>query len=194
MGGMKVYFTASLKGAENYIERYARIVKVMKDSGCRVVTSDVMVPGAREKVSQFGQEQRRAAFRRLTEILKKADLVVAEISTPSISIGYEVTSALELGKPVIVLFTKGNGAIMLEGMSHEKLQVLEYSDDSLVGKLKKALDEARKMSDVRFNFFVSPKILGYLDWVAQKRMIPRSVFLRNLIEKEMRKDKLFHQV
>jgi hypothetical protein len=44
---------------------------------------------------------------------------------------------------------------------------------------------------VRFNFFVSPKILTYLDWVGQKRMIPKSVFLRNLIEREMKKDRDF---
>jgi len=30
-----------------------------------------------------------------------------------------------------------------------------------------------------------------LDWVAQKRMQPRSVFLRNLIDREMKKDKEF---
>jgi len=55
------------------------------------------------------------------------------------------------------------------------------------------LEEAKRRMDVRFNFFVSPKILAYLDWVAQKRMVPRSVFLRNLIEKEMKKDKGFRE-
>jgi hypothetical protein len=190
---MKAYFTASLRGTDKYLENYTRIVKVMEGSGFKTMTSDVLMPGSVKKVYAQTQTERYEAFQKLTKKLKQADLVVAEISTPSISIGYEVTHALELSKPVVVLHTKGNGAVMLEGMKHEKLQVVEYSPDSLEEKLKKALTEAQKSVDVRFNFFVSPKILAYLDWVAQKRMVPRSVFLRDLIEKELRKDKEFRQ-
>jgi hypothetical protein len=54
-----------------------------------------------------------------------------------------------------------------------------------------SLKEAKCLIDMRFNFFVSPKILNYLDWVGHKRMIPKSVFLRNLIEREMKKDREF---
>jgi len=53
------------------------------------------------------------------------------------------------------------------------------------------MELANKNIDVRFNFFVSPKIISYLDWVSKNRMVPRSVFLRELIEKEMKKDKDF---
>lgn len=73
------------------------------------------------------------------------------------------------------------------------MQIIRYDEDmnNLDGILAKAVEDAMKHADVRFNFFVSPKILAYLDWVAQKRMIPRSVYLRNLIEKEMKKNKDF---
>ena len=54
-----------------------------------------------------------------------------------------------------------------------------------------SMKKAKGLIDMRFNFFVSPKILNYLDWVGQKRMIPKSVFLRNLIEREMKKEKEF---
>ncbi|PIU73395.1 hypothetical protein COS78_02610, partial [Candidatus Shapirobacteria bacterium CG06_land_8_20_14_3_00_40_12] len=75
----------------------------------------------------------------------------------------------------------------------DNLLTLVYTVVTLESGLRKVLDEASKKSDVRFNFFVNPKILAYLDWVAQKRMVPRSVFLRNLIEREMKKDKEFKQ-
>ena len=68
---------------------------------------------------------------------------------------------------------------------------MEYDKQNIENLLDKATEEAKKEIDVRFNFFVSPKILTYLDWVAQKRMIPRSVFLRNLIEREIKKEKEF---
>lgn len=190
---MKAYFTASLRGRENYLDNYTRITETLEDSGFKVMSGDVFSPGAEERVKTQTPEERREAYRRLSVKLKTADLVVAEISTPSISVGHEITSALELGKPVVVLHTVGNGASMLEGMVDERLQVVEYDMENLKKKFLKALDEARKSMDVRFNFFVSPKILNYLDFVAKKRMIPRSVFLRDLIEREMKKDKEFKE-
>ena len=186
---MKAYFTASLRNKDVYLAYYTRIVKIMEESGYKVMSGDVLVPGAEERVRSQTQAERKEAFKKLNIKLKSADLVVAEISTPSISVGYEITHALEMNKPVIVLHTPGNGAVMLEGMQDEKLQVVEYSKDNLDDKIKKALIEAQNTIDVRFNFFVSPKILNYLDWVAKEKRIPRSVFLRDLIEKEMKKDK-----
>ena len=69
--------------------------------------------------------------------------------------------------------------------------MVEYDEKNIDNKLEEALKEVKRDIDVRFNFFVSAKILSYLDWVAQERMTPRSVFLRDLIEKEMKKDKKF---
>jgi hypothetical protein len=55
-------------------------------------------------------------------------------------------------------------------------------------KLKGALERAKEQSDIRFNFFVTPQILSYLSWLSGRKRIPRAVFLRTLIEREMKKD------
>jgi hypothetical protein len=67
----------------------------------------------------------------------------------------------------------------------------EYRSDNMEKIIWDSLKEAKGLIDMRFNFFVSPKILNYLDWIGRKRMIPKSVFLRNLIEREMKKEKEF---
>ena len=54
------------------------------------------------------------------------------------------------------------------GLQNEKIIWVKYDDQSLETVLSKAIDDARCRSDVRFNFFVNPKILAYLDWIAQK--------------------------
>jgi hypothetical protein len=43
--------------------------------------------------------------------------------------------------------------------------------------------------DTRFNFFISPKIGNFLDWIAKKKKLPRAVYLRKLIEDDMDKNK-----
>lgn len=156
-----------------------------KVSSDQVLNSDFI-----EVVKQTKIEAQKEYYKLISEI-KKADVVVAEVSAQSLSVGHELTEAMTLNKPLIVLYTEDHRPGLLFGSMYDKMQIVQYNLDNLKDILMKSLDEAMKHADVRFNFFVSPKILNYLDWVAQKRMIPRSVFLRNLIEHEMKKEKDF---
>ena len=140
----------------------------------------------------MSDDDRVENYKKIVRWIDKADFSVIEGSFPStLHIGHEITLTLEKNKPVIVLYTKGAEPVVFKGLKDERIIWVEYNDANLKKVLGEAVEAARKNIDVRFNFFVSPKILMYLDWVAQHRMIPRSVFLRDLIEKEMKKDKDF---
>lgn len=190
---MKIYFTASLRGKGEYGTYYSKIVKCLESMGHKMVSDHIFVDDSKT-VAAHDKSQALKSYHRLVEAMKKADIFVAEVSTQSISVGHEITEAMTMGKPVIVLYL-GNDRrpSMLFGSGYGKLQMIQYDEKNYIELLDKAMEEAKKNTDVRFNFFVSPKILAYLDWVAQKRMIPRSVFLRNLIEREMKKDKEFKE-
>ena len=191
---MKAYFSASVHGKKNYSENYLAIVKTLKDVGFDVYADHILKTNA-EEIDKQSIDEIKNVYKALIDKIKKSDLVVAEVSTPSVSVGHEITEAINLNKPVILLSTAGgNRAMLLEGRKDGKVQSINYTMTNLVANLRKAIEEAKGNMDVRFNFFVSPKILAYLDWVAQKRMIPRSVFLRDLIEKEMRKDKDYRKL
>ncbi len=188
---MKVYFAASVHGRTNYNESYLTIVKTLKNLGCNVYADHILKTDVNE-IDKQSSEEIRKVYKNLLDKIKEADLVVAEVSTPSVSVGHEVTEAVNLNKSVILLNIQGgNRAMLLEGLGRDKVQSISYTKENLEELLKKAVEESKKNVDVRFNFFVSPKILAYLDWVAQEKMIPRSVFLRNLIEREMKKDREF---
>lgn len=188
---MKIYFTGALSGKEKYLENYKAIVAHLRLRGHKVFAEHILTEGKEKQVKQQTAEDRENVYKDLLKKIKTSDMVVAEISTPSVSIGHEITNALEMSKPVIIMHIPGETSSLLEGKVDEKLHIVTYNLENLNEVLDKALEEARLKMDVRFNFFVSPKILAYLDWVAQKRMVPRSVFLRNLIEREMKKDKEF---
>jgi hypothetical protein len=114
-----------------------------------------------------------------------------EVSGHSMSMGYLISNALEMNKPVIALHNKEHTPVFIKGINDSRLIISEYDKENVEQVIKEALNKANSLIDVRFNFFINPKILNYLDWIAQKRMLPRSVFLRNLIEREMKKDKEF---
>ena len=106
----------------------------------------------------------------------------------SMSMGYLVNKALELSKPVIALYTTGHEPFFLTGLDDPRLQIVEYNLDNVYEKVEEAVDYANSQQDTRFNFFVSPKHINFMDWIAQNKKIPRSVFLRRLIEREMAND------
>lgn len=187
---MRIYFTASLHGKKEFGDNYKKIVETMAKLGHKVF-SEHIVNFEKPSLGNLSKEEAKKNYGKILGEIKKGDVVVAEVSTQSLSVGHELTEAISLNKPVVIMYTGDNRPGLLFGSTYDKLQMCEYKSENLEVKVREALEEATKHTDVRFNFFVSPKILNYLDWVAQKRMIPRSVFLRNLIEKEMKKDKDF---
>ena len=187
---MKIYFSASRLYKEEYLANYLKIESVLKESDCQVMDNINITPSP--SGYKMSETDRKRLYRLMVRNMDKADFCVFEASYPStLHIGHEITLAMDKNKPVIVLYTKNHEPILFRGMDNDKVRWIEYSNDDLEKLLNQAIEEAKKHMDVRFNFFVSPKILNYLDWVAQKRMIPRSVFLRNLIEREMKKDRDF---
>lgn len=187
---MKVYFTASFSGKEQYGEEYQLIIKTLKDLGVRVL--DVVSETASD-ISSASAEEKKRIYKEIDKNLKIADLVVAEVSHPSISVGYEISTALKMEKPVLALGLKGTKSGALEGLPDEKLKMVEYDRETLKPVLEEWVRMANDQVDVRFNFFIPPSIVNYLDWVAKKRRVPRSVFLRNMIEREMKADKEFKE-
>ena len=190
---MKIYFVASPRLVVKDPSLYKRIHHYLAKSN--VMLSDKLLRWTDKKVLEkiYDEDSKEGvnAYKEAIDQVKKADVVMMEISGHSTTMGYLISKSLDLCKPVVVFYKKGTKILFLKGINNPKLKLMEYDKQNIEDLLDRAIEEAKKEIDVRFNFFVSPKILAYLDWVAQKKMIPRSVFLRNLIEKEIKKEKEF---
>lgn len=188
---MKIYFTASLRGKERFQEEYKLIVRSLEELGYQV--HEHILQTDPEKPDKESPEEKVKIYQKLLRFTRASALVVAEVSSPSLSVGHEISLALELNKPVIALHLEGHRPRLLEGNPDEKLHIIPYNHANLKSSLKESLNLAMDQIDVRFNFFIPPRIVIYLNWVAKKRKIPRSVFLRSLLEEEMKKDKEFQR-
>ena len=183
---MKFHFLASLEGNK---EIYKKVFDTLNGLGYKCVTSHVLERNIRD-VRKETSEQAEYYVKKMIHWVKKADFIVAEVTIPSISIGYEIMAAIQKGKPVVVIYNKDQGVKpdTLKGVHIDKLQVYGYSlknKTDLKDILKMACEEAKDQMDTRFNFFISPLHQTYLDWIAKHRKIPRSVYLRDLIERDM---------
>jgi hypothetical protein len=189
---MKIYFLASPRVIAEKKNFFLKVYGLLAREGKLV--DDLVYRLAKDKLKDFYKADRKERINRFRKWMKnvtKCDVLVVEASGHSMTLGYVIGKALELNKPVVALHQKGEESYFVSGIASSKLQMMEYEGDLREDQLKKVLERAKKMVDVRFNFFVSPEILTYLDWVSTSKKVPRSVFLRELIEKQMKKDREF---
>jgi len=99
---MKVYFACSVRGGGD-TSSYIAIVEAIKQAGGDVM-SEVFVQDA----IQLGGSPLPAdqIYQRDIEMITAADLIVAEVTNPSLGVGYELAYAEKLRKPILCLFEK----------------------------------------------------------------------------------------
>ena len=101
---MDIYFSCSLTGGRQDQPVYAAMVAYLQALGHRVLTAHL----ADEAVmAADGELSPEAVYDRDTAWLRDCDAVIAEASTPSHGVGFEIAYALEHGKPVLCLARAG---------------------------------------------------------------------------------------
>jgi hypothetical protein len=88
-----------------------------------------VVTGSREATPELGSKQEHiAVYERERELLSGADAFVAEVSYPSLGVGYEIALAERHGLPILCLYQKrpdlGPLSVMMTG--NRELRVFEY--------------------------------------------------------------------
>jgi len=184
---MKIYLTAPLNEGKTFDKKYRLIDKTLQGFGHKVLSGRTIKRNLRKKYKN--RKEAVKIYRQLYRSLKSAEIAIVEVSYPSLSVGHEISLALELNKPVIALHLKNKHYHLLSAIPDEKLQTVRYDSKNLEKQLNKTIKIALEKVDVRFNFFITPQLLSYLDWVSGKKRIPRSVFIRSLIENDMRRNK-----
>lgn len=128
---MNIYFSCSITGGRNDQDTYQAIVSALKDKGHTVPTEIL----ADENILQLDEaESAEEVYCRDIAWIDSCDAVVAEISTPSHGVGYEIAYALHKDKPVICGYQAGRRVSkMLTGNSHPLLRIYEFNhlDDYL---------------------------------------------------------------
>jgi nucleoside 2-deoxyribosyltransferase len=98
---MKIYFAGSIRGGREDAPLYFDIINYLKTFG-EVLTEHIGNPNL-TVVGNDGPNDRFIHDRDL-EWLNSADVLVAEVTTVSMGVGYEIGRAVESGKKVLCLF------------------------------------------------------------------------------------------
>lgn len=128
---LKVYFTASASHNGELIPYYKKILDFIKKQSVSIV-SGIQVTDRKllEEDKKLTAEQ---IFNREQFFINEADVVMAEVSKPSLGVGSEIVYALSLGKPVLALVMTGYEdkiSPMVVGNPSENLFIEYYKKDS----------------------------------------------------------------
>ncbi len=181
---MKIFFTASKIGTKQFGASYNKIQSYVREHNYVLLENNVgsNEPSQLLEALETGDHKVQVEFyQKKINAIKEADVCIFEVSTQSLSTGFIIQKALELNKPVIVLYMKGYAPYFLDGVENEKLMLREYEPETLEKKLTESLEAAIDLREKRFNFFISPSLLTYLEAASKKDGITKSTFIRNLI-------------
>ncbi len=125
---MRIYFAASIAGGRTYLPAYRQMVSFLKENGHTVLTEHIVAPDVLKDELPFTAPQ---IYRRDIDWLESSDRVIAEISNPSLGVGYEICYALDCGKPVLCLYQCGLFiSRMITGIDRPGVTIGEYGDES----------------------------------------------------------------
>ena len=121
---MRIYFGGAIAGGRGDQSIYKHIVERLKILGHTVPTEHVAHPAVLKEERSLPP---RAVFERDMAWLVASDAIIAEVSTPSLGVGYEVATGLQYGLPALCLYREGlHVSALITGNSAPGLTVARY--------------------------------------------------------------------
>jgi len=122
---MKIYFAGAIRGGRDDAKLYKEIIEYLGNIG-QVLTEHIGDKNLSNMGEKYGVDT--VIYNRDINWLNSADSVIAEVSTPSLGVGYELGIAEKLKKPVLCLYRPSEGkrlSAMVRGNKHLKCR--EYN-------------------------------------------------------------------
>ncbi|KNC87525.1 hypothetical protein SARC_00349 [Sphaeroforma arctica JP610] len=120
----RIYFAGSIRGGREDLEIYKELITYLQTKGT-VLTEHIGL----DDLDDLNKEKKRTdvdIWERDMEWLYSCDVIVAEVTRPSLGVGYELGIAEKIRKRVILLFRDDTGkqcSAMLTGNAHFKERI-----------------------------------------------------------------------
>ncbi len=126
-----IYFAGSIRGGRDDAQLYGELIDELNKYG-NVLTEHIGNPNLDHSGEDLSDSR---IHERDMEWIKQCDVLVAEVSTPSLGVGYEVGKAVTKNKEVLCLYREGADN-QLSGMISgcPDLEVVNYNNPEEVKK------------------------------------------------------------
>ncbi|MCD4709254.1 MAG: nucleoside 2-deoxyribosyltransferase [Bacteroidales bacterium] len=136
---MNIYFCGSIRGGRDLAETYEKMIELLGRYG-KVLTehlgSDAVIKSKDRVLTDKEIHDRDLQW------IVESDLLVAEVTVPSLGVGYEIGRAIEIGKPVLCLFRSGK---------EYTLSAMIAGSDRVEMKYYRSLEEVKELFGAFFS-------------------------------------------
>ena len=133
------------------------------------------------------QQRKKDFFQTETQGLNNSDFLVAEISYPSVGVGFLISYAVMKKKKILCLYKENlhkTQSAFITSIPKSKITIKKYDNESLEPILSEYFAKTKPFKLYKFNFIISQKIKDYLDWLSQDTTLSLSEKLRNIVEEK----------
>lgn len=183
---MKVYVTASTENIKDNPETFKKIVSFMKKRGDK--NTNLFLHHLLSKGSLKNREK-DIYFKTLSDV-RNSDLLLAEISYPSISIGFLIEKAINLSIPILCLCDEAqsqNVSTILKRYKSDSFKILIYNKFNIEELLNMEFLSIKKHK-VKLNVFLEANLDNFLKLSSTKKGITKSQYLRDIIIEKMQEE------
>lgn len=142
---MKIYFAGSIRGGRKDKKLYLKIIEILKNYG-RVLTEHV----GNKNLSSVGENlNEKEIYKRDMKWLDSSDVVIAEVTQPSLGVGYEI-GRIEKIKPVLCIYRESK---------NKRLSAMIAGNPNLILKKYKNLKDINNIFSDFFNNLLKNNLL-----------------------------------
>jgi len=198
----KIFFSASTYAIPELIDNYLQIISESEKNNAKVsldwikdwkyVAKKYRKEG-KNKIEEFDAlniVNRKKFFEEHLSAIMNCNALIAEVTKPTISVGYQIYFAIYNKKPILALYTdsENNNLQTIKSIININSPLVlfkKYNQKSLPQIIKSFI----KKHDVnlkKFNFLISNEIEDYISWLKkQNPQMSRSELLRDKINDEI---------
>ena len=187
---MKVYFACSSIDLKKHIDHYVALTNYIVSLGAEI--PDNWILRVSRKMDNPGYNPEKHSLKKADiqeeglKSIKKSGVLVADLSLPSGSVGYQVSFAINNGLPVLCLYSLDFGLKkapqIISSTDSPLLTIAPYANNDYKNVVKDFLESSKQKELVKFNFVTTREIVNYLGWLSNKLKMTKSAALRNEIK------------
>ncbi len=129
---MKIYYAAAIRGTHLTDNTYfhKRIIEHLHEH--YVVLTEHLANGSIKEVGETHLTDKEIHDRDMAWV-EEADVIIAEVSNPSLGVGYELGRALEIGKKILCLYSNGDKKLsaMIKGSAEMETREYNTSEEAI---------------------------------------------------------------
>lgn len=183
---MKIFYTASYYGKQQYQRQFDKVLAEIEKHDVDIISPEI--GGYQKVLSNKEMIKLKTAdsihYMSIQRGIQLCDATIIEISHQDFQLGHEASLAIQNKKPVLCLSIHEDFSKKIRNPYFFGAKYNDFNIDEIISNfLRKASNE--KLSE-RFNMFLSPTQLVYLEKQSERSNMSKSEYLRDLLIQDMR--------